>query len=273
MPKTDPYADPDAQPEATLQAMKPRLEERGNHPEFVRMIRNYGAALPADQPLKVLDLGCGTGVVLRQLADMLHPHSELHGADVSRHLLDEASRLLTDSRIPIQWDHVSPGALPYADASFDVITMHTLVSHVPDPLAVLMENARILKPGGTLIVFDVDHAATTYGLPDYAAMRNADFLLSSAIAANADICRQLPRLLKEAGYQLQHHKSDIVSECGRGDYWLSSVKAFSRLIPALGILPADEGQAWVDHMLKSHEDGTFFAAGCFYTFYATRQVA
>ena len=58
----------------------------------------------------------------------------------------------------------------------------------------------------------------------------------------------------------------MLSECGRGDYWLSSVRGFARLIPALGILPPEEGEAWARQMLQSHEDGTFFASGTFYTF-------
>ena len=94
--------------------------------------------------------------------------------------------------------------------------------------------------------------------------------LTSAIATHPDICRQLPRLLKAAGFRLQRHDSTLLSECGTGDFWLSSVRGFARLIPALGILPAAEGQAWVDHMLRSHADGTFFAAGAFYTFHAVK---
>ncbi len=122
-----------------------------------------------------------------------------------------------------------------------------------------------------MIVFDADHASTTYGLPDYARMRAVDQRLSEAIATHPDICRQLPRLLKEAGFRLERHGAEIFSECGRGDFWLSSVRGFARLIPELGILPEAEGKAWVEAMLASHEEGTFFAAGSYYTFFATRE--
>ncbi len=263
----DPYANPDSHPETTIQAMATRLEERGRHAGFLRMIRRYAARLPADRPLTVLDLGCGTGVVIRQLSETLHPASVLHGADVSEGLLREAQRLTPGSRI--SWDHISPGRLPYADASFDAATMHTLLSHVPDPQAVLQEAKRVLKSDGRLIVFDADHAGTTYSQANYETTRRVDHLLSSAIATQPDICRQLPRLLKQAGFELTGHDAEVISECGKGDYWLSSVRSFARLIPTLGVLTPEEAASWVGYMMQSHENGTFFAAGAFYTFHAS----
>ncbi len=263
----DPYNNPDQQSEATILAMITRLEERGQHPIFLRMIAAYAAQVRRDQPLRVLELGCGTGVVIRFFETILHDESALIGADISLRLLEAAKSMRPNSRV--HWDHIAPGRLPYENSLFDVVVMHTLLSHVPDPEKVLLEAARILKQGGRLIIFDADHASTTYGLPDYARMRAADQKLADAIATHPDICRQLPRLLKRSGFRLENHHAEIVSECGRGDFWLSSVRGFARLIPALGILPEVEGRAWVNDLLSSHEEGTFFAAGSYYTFSAT----
>lgn len=262
----DPYTNPDAQPAPALAAMMTRLEERGRHAGFRRMIGKYAGALAGDRPLTVLDLGCGTGVVARELACRLCTGSVCRGADISEELLKQARALAGD--LPIQWDHIGGNHLPYDDNTFDAVVMHTLLSHVPQPVRMLEETKRVLKPDGRLIVFDADHAGTTYGLPDYMAGRRIDHLLTSAIATHPDICRQLPRLLKAAGFELVSHDSDTISECGRGDFWLSSVQGFARLIPTIGALSPAEADAWVSQMLASHEDGTFFAAGTFYTFFA-----
>ena len=264
----DPYTNPDQQSDTTLKAMITRLEERAKHSVFEGMIQDYIAEIPSDQPLVVLDFGCGTGVVIRALEPVLHPDCELHGADISTQLLQAARALSMGTRI--HWDKVEPQGLPYSRDTFDVIIMHTLLSHVPDPEATLKEAARLLKPSGRLIVFDADHAGTTFGLKDFSKMRECDFRLTSAIASQPDICRQMPRHLKAAGFALRSHRSRVLSECGKGDFWLSSVRGFARLIPALGILSEAEEKEWVKQMLESHEAGTFFASGTFYTFHAER---
>ena len=264
----DPYMNPDVHPESNLRAMIQRLEERGRNGMFQRMIRKSVDPLPRDRPLKVMDLGCGTGVMVRVLADLLDAGSELHGADISAGLLAEAARLHSGPRV--FWDHIGAGPLPYADGAFDAVTMHTLLSHVPDPVAVLREAVRVLRPDGRLIVFDADHAGTTYAQADFETTRRMDHLLTSAIATHADICRKMPRLLKQAGFELCDHQADVLAECGHGDFWLSSVHGFARLIPTLGVLSDAEASAWVGHMLRSHEEGTFFASGTYYTFHARR---
>ncbi len=268
MPVTDPYLDPDAQTQATLQAMITRLEERGQHAGFSGMIRRYVSTLPTDHALTVLDLGCGTGVVTRRVAPVIHPASRVHGADVSNGLLREARRL--DAAGRIRWDHIESGPLPYESALFDAVLMHTVLSHVPDPASVLAKAARVIKPGGRLIVFDADHAGTTYAQPDYATTRRIDQILAAAIATHPGVCREMPRHLKAARFRLRDYRVDVIAECGRGDYWLGSVRGFARMFPTLNVLSADEAQRWVDHMFRSHEDGTFFAAGAFYTFHAER---
>ncbi len=262
----DPYLDPDSKTQEAIEAMASRLEARGNHKTFLRMVENYGKTLPSNEPLTVLDLGCGTGIVIRQLAKMLDPSSKFYGADISAKLLGEAAKFSENDEI--QWDHISTGSLPYADGTFDVIVMHTLLSHVPDPLAILAEAQRVLKKGGKLIVFDADHVSTTYNQADYETTRRIDSMLASAITIHPDICRQLPKLFKSSGYAITDHSVDIISECGKGDFWLSSVHAFAKLMPTIEALSEDEADKWLEYMLQSHEDGTFFASGTYYTFYA-----
>ncbi|HBP22048.1 MAG TPA: hypothetical protein DEA08_30235 [Planctomycetes bacterium] len=264
----DPYQAPDQLDPQVLDAIVQRLEERGENARFQAMIAAYLAEIPPDRPLSVLDLGCGTGVVTRRLSEHLHPEAEVHGLDVSERFLAEARRLAPESRI--QWRLSSGTELPYPDASFDWVVLHTVLSHLPDPLATLREVRRTLRAGGRAVLFDADYASTTFAYPDLALMRETDFRLLAAVAANLDVCRQLPRYLAEAGLSLDRHVGDVLSEAGRGDYYLSSVQGFAKLIPALGILSAEEGRAWVEHMLAAHEAGTFFASCTYYTFYASR---
>ena len=264
----DPYQSPDTQSDEAIAAMTTRLEDRGTNADFQGMIDDYLADIPADRSIAVLDLGCGTGVVTRRLTEHLHPGSRLHGADISERFLDEARR--RSGKAEIRWDLVEGDALPYEDGAFDFVIMHTLLTHVPDPVATLREAGRVLKDGGRIIAFDADYASTTYAYPDRETMREIDYRLLSAVAANIDVCRQLPRLIREAGLVLSRHRAYVLSEAGRGDFWLSSVEGFARLIPALEILPEEQGREWVEHMRRSHEQGTFFASSNYYTFTAEK---
>ena len=116
--------------DATIDAMAKRLEERGQHEKFSEMIFSYVektlSSLP-DRPLCILDLGCGTGVVIRSFLQRVHPESLLHGADISNKLLQTAISL--DEKKQIIWNKLDVDAkeLPYADEQFDIIVLHTVI--------------------------------------------------------------------------------------------------------------------------------------------------
>jgi hypothetical protein len=84
---SDPYHNPDALPPSTIEAIITRLEERGRHPFFLAAINQYAAVLERDRKLSILELGCGTGVVIRHIETLVHPSSVLRAADISEQFL------------------------------------------------------------------------------------------------------------------------------------------------------------------------------------------
>ncbi len=260
----DPYQSPDDQSQAVIDAMVQRLEERGQNDRFDQFIHHYLDVVKVENLTTALDLGCGTGVVTRCLAKRMPEGSFITGVDVSEKLLHEAQ---VKSPAHIHWQHYEGARLPFEDHRFDLIVMHTLLSHVPDPVSILKESGRVLKPGGTIVVFDADYASTCYAIQDFHKGREIDTKLFTAVVHNLNVCRVMPRHIRAAGLKLLSSTAHVIAETGKGDFWLSSVKGFSKLIPALQILPEEEGQAWAAEMLESHENGTFFASGNFYTYF------
>ena len=106
----------------------------------------------------IVDLGCGTGRWLRRL-EPLAPRS-LTGIDSSAAMLAEARKKCQQSTALIQ---ASGAATPVPDSSCDCVLASFLFSYISHTSTFATEIARILRPGGTLIISDLHPDATTYG--------------------------------------------------------------------------------------------------------------
>ena len=98
----------------------------------------------------ILDAGCGNGRYTRFLLREADPDARITGFDYSRQMLRRARERLHKSRTT----HIAAdlARLPYADAAFDAIVCGWVLEHLPDPRPGLLELARVLKPGGKLLL-------------------------------------------------------------------------------------------------------------------------
>lgn len=102
------------------------------------------AAVPISPSTKVLEAGCGTGLVMKALR--ARGATDLVGVDLSSGMLGAAQR--EGERVA----QASVTALPFPDASFDVAYSFKVLAHVPDIRLALREMARVVRPGGVLVV-------------------------------------------------------------------------------------------------------------------------
>jgi ubiquinone/menaquinone biosynthesis C-methylase UbiE len=108
------------------------------------------AAEIVHQPMSVLDVGCGTGKLLRRAASYW-PQAHLIGIDPSNGMIEVAKRLTPHATF-------SPGtaeALPLQDASVDLALSTSSFHHWQDQAAGLREIARVLRSGGYFLLVDV----------------------------------------------------------------------------------------------------------------------
>ena len=104
-------------------------------------------ALP-ENPGRILLAGIGTGLDL----PWLPAHHTYVGLDLTEAMLRRA--LPHAKRLDFSPTLGDARHLPYADASFDAVVLHLILAVVPDPADCLAEAARVLKPGGRILIFD-----------------------------------------------------------------------------------------------------------------------
>jgi SAM-dependent methyltransferase len=103
-------------------------------------------------PRRILDVGCGTGYLLRQLAARVPAAAGLAGVDAAAAMIKMASAAAEDGRL-----RFSTGVaehLPYPDETFDLVVSTTSFDHWADQQAGLNECARVMTPGGHLVLAD-----------------------------------------------------------------------------------------------------------------------
>ena len=98
-------------------------------------------------PARVLDIGCGTGLLTSRIRDELAPHASI-GCDFSRGMLRQAAK----KRADVPWVRGNALGLPFRDASFGAVVSTEAFHWFPDQDAALAEFFRVLEPKGRLMV-------------------------------------------------------------------------------------------------------------------------
>jgi len=154
-------------------------------------LRQATADLAQLQPNEtVLDVGCGTGTLALVARQRVGPTGRVYGIDPSAQLLARARRKAARRGLEINFQPGVIEQIPFPDRSFDVVLSTLMMHHLPDDLKRqgLAEIARVLKPGGRLLVVDFKRPEERHSQP----ARPVD-------SRNSGIQDQ-PALMKEAGF-------------------------------------------------------------------------
>lgn len=108
------------------------------------------ALLPKAASTEVLLVGIGSGLDI----PLLPRGPRYTGIDLTPAMLERARRKATAEKLDIQLDIGDARALPYPAAAFDAVVLHLILAVAPCPERVLAESARVLRPGGQMLVFD-----------------------------------------------------------------------------------------------------------------------
>jgi len=146
---------------------------------------------------RVLDVGCGIGTAAREMSDRVGPQGMVCGVDISETMLAEASMRMKD-RTNIEFSSGGACELPYPDAMFDAVRMERVLLYVPDRQKAVAEMMRVTKPGGRVVITDVDIDATAIAGKDRALTRKMTLLLAESFV-HPNSARELPALVRASG--------------------------------------------------------------------------
>lgn len=158
---TDPFQDVDAAGPEFTSIFADTMDARQAHPDMERIVAAYLDALSFPPGSLTVEIGSGAGAVSRRIAARAAPEPVI-GFDPSEGLTAEA-RKRGASYANLSFEVTSGAELPLDDGAAQNVIMHTVLSHVPDPALLLAEAARVLAPGGRLVVCDSDFSRATLG--------------------------------------------------------------------------------------------------------------
>jgi 2-polyprenyl-3-methyl-5-hydroxy-6-metoxy-1,4-benzoquinol methylase len=259
--------------ESALAVMAARLENRAKHPFFSSVIADYIGALDLKSIANVMEIGCGTGIVSRRLAATPGFRGTIVATDMSPYLIEIARRHVKDEVVDgrITFEVSGAASLRAESGTCDLVIAHTLLSHAADPVAILTESARVLRPGGQLLIFDRDFGSSAISLDSAIAAKIDVADIARAFAAQPFIMRQLPKLLAEAGFAIETHRSYVIADVGHAEFFAENLSTWRRLLPVSGVIAKDVADSLMDALDAASNAGTLFWANNFYTYIARKK--
>jgi ubiquinone/menaquinone biosynthesis C-methylase UbiE len=152
---------------------------------------------------KVLEVGCGTGAVSIVAKERVGASGQVHGIDPAPQMIAAARNKVARRELAIDFQVGLIEQLAFPDDSFDVVLSSLMMHHLPADLKRqgLAEIARILKPGGRLLIVDFKRPEQRKqgSVGKHGSIRDLPALLLHVSKLNSGI-QDLPALMKEAGF-------------------------------------------------------------------------
>lgn len=249
----DPYARAAELDEQSVITLAARFETRAADPRQQRLWQDALARAPHVPHARLLEVGCGTGIITALLAD-LPDVAEVTGCDPAAGFVDRARR-----RAPHLRFEVADGrSLPFATSSFDGVVFATTLCHIPAPELALAEARRVLRPGGYLLVYDGDYATTTVALSANDPLQACVRAAIDALVHDRWLIRRLHTLVASVGFTPGDMHTHGHLELTSPAYLTSMIDFGADTLRTAGALDADTCAALKAEARRRADEGRFF---------------
>ena len=147
---------------------------------------------------RLLDVGCGAGNDVQDLAKLVGPSGRVVGIDSSATMIQQARARTADGRLPVEYLQEDAYQLPFEENTFDGCQSSRVFKHLAEPARALGEMVRVARPGACIVVAEADFDLTIVDIPDRTLARKMIHLACDRVR-HGWMGRQLPKLFSEAG--------------------------------------------------------------------------
>ncbi len=213
---------------------------------------------------RVLDVGVGPGLLLADIAAAVTSAGSVAGTDISESMLRLAAGRMGEAGPPrVVLALADATSLPFGDAEFDAIVSTQVLEYVLDVPAALAEAARVLKPGGRMLVLDTDWDSVVWRSSDDARMRRVMTVWDEHLA-DPHLPRKLPDMLENAGLRPDPPVAIPVLNAGwdENTYSAGILRIIEAFVAGRGSVEPDDAAAWAQD-LRSLGASYFFCLNRF----------
>lgn len=241
-----------------------RIDRSYQTPEIVNQRLRTLAGLALGRGERVLDAGCGTGLLLEQEALAVGSEGRAEGLDYSDDMLAHARGRCADlPQVGLQQGSVE--SLPFDDASFDALSCTQCLLYVEDLDRALAEFYRVLKPGGRIAVLETDWTGAVLNSRDQALTQRI-FDAWDLACANPNLPKRLRPLLSGLGFGALRVEAIPVLNAGycENSFSAGMLDHYAGAARRRKIITEDEASAWragIDELIA--EDAYFFCVNRF----------
>lgn len=233
--------------EAKAREQAARLEHRASAEDEAAARDEYLELIGISPGERVLDIGCGSGVVTRAIAKRIAPLGSVVGVDSSSALLTVAREYADATELGpiIELREADCRKLPFPDSSFDVCLAVTVLAHVPDAERALAEMVRVTRQGGRVGVFDFDGDCLLIGHPDRQLTRRIVAAHCDNRAVNGRLIREVPAILTELGLKNVQAKGFMPLERKAGSFYADVAQRAAQSAAEAGAITKAELADWL----------------------------
>jgi ubiquinone/menaquinone biosynthesis C-methylase UbiE len=206
----------------------------------------------------ILEVGCGGGYYAYEVAQCVGPSGRLCAIDISDDQLNVARERCAD----LDWVEIEKASaldLPYEDASFDAVYSVQVLEYVASVDDALREIARVLKPGGRLIIYATNWRSVVWYSRDHQRMSRI-LEAWNAHCPHSNLPTTLAARLNAAGLMALQQKPvpllNMSFHPNSYSYWASQF--IKRFVVGDGLVEQTEADAWSDEFDELEQEGAFF---------------